>query len=127
MNKLKILKIVSNIVYGIGVAIFVVLAVVYILGANYVLYPDAMLPSTVSEIAFIGVAVGAFPMTVMSIAVYRLNGIKEKANKKLYRIIIFFPSIVCGGCFLFLVGLGVFVYIKALTEHISFMQGWNNM
>lgn len=122
MNKLKISKILANIIYGIGVAIFVALFLMYIFGADYIPNPEAMLPSTLSEIAFICAAVGALPLMGISMAVYRLNDINKHANKKVYRAIIFFPGLVCSGCFLFIVGVIVVMYIQGLMAHISFMQ-----
>ena len=102
MNKLKIL---ANIIYGIGVAIFVALFLMYIFGADYIPNPEAMLPSTLRGVAFIYAAVGALPMLGVTIVVYFLNDIGEKKLNKLYKVVFFFPAAVCCGCFLYIVGI----------------------
>ena len=108
----KAAKIVSNVAYSIGVVIFATLALMYIFGANYVPFPNNMLPLSLREIAFEYAAFGAIPMIAACIAVYRFNDVKKSSHKKRNTVIIFFPGIVCGICFLFIIGVIVLMLLK---------------
>ena len=112
----KAAKIISNLVYSVGVVIFVTLVLLYIFGANYVPFPNNMLPLSLREIAFEYAALGAIPMLVACIAVYRFNDIKKSAQKKRSMAIIFFPGAVCGICFIFTAGTIVLMIVKAIWD-----------
>ena len=112
----KAAKIISNLVYSVGVVIFVTLVLLYIFGANYVPFPNNMLPSSLREIAFEIAAFGAIPMIAACLAVYRFNDVKKSSHKKRNTVIIFFPGAVCGVCFLFIIGLIVIMIFQAILD-----------
>ena len=114
----KAAKIVSNLAYSIGVVIFVTLVLLYIFGAKYVPFPNNMLPLSLREIAFEYAALGAIPMIAACIAVYCFNDVKKSSHKKRNTVIIFFPGVVCGICFLFITGIFVIMIVKAIL-HVS--------
>ena len=114
----KAAKIISNLVYSVGVVIFVTLVLLYIFGANYVPFPNNMLPLSLREIAFEYAAFGAIPMIAACIAVYRFNDVKKSSHKKRNTIIIFFPGVVCGICLLFIAGIILLMIVKAIL-HVS--------
>ncbi|AUS97231.1 hypothetical protein CDQ84_16590 [Clostridium thermosuccinogenes] len=100
----KGIRIISNIVYGIGVATVVSLVCIAFFGSNQVTNPDAMLPITWKERAFIWLTFGAIPMLLASMAVYKFNAIKRSMRKKLYFFLIFLPVFICGACVLYIIG-----------------------
>ena len=112
----KVAKIVSNIAYSIGVVIFATLVLLYIFDANYVPFPNNMLPLSLREIAVEYAALGAIPMIAACIAVYRFNDVKKSPHKKRNMVIIFFPGAVCGICFLFIASIFVLMMVKAIGE-----------
>ena len=114
----KAAKIISNLAYGIGVAIFAALVLLYIFGANYVPFPNNMLPISLREIAFEYAAFGAIPMIVACIAVYHFNDVKKSSHKKRNTLIIFFPGAVCSICFLYMAGIILIMIVKAIL-HVS--------
>lgn len=118
MNRTSNAKIVSNSVYGIGVAIFVTLVLLFIFGADCVPYPDNMLPYTLRDIAFLFAAFGAIPMIVACFAVYTLNDVKSSARKKRNAVMIFAPGVICGVCFLIVVGFLAVMLVRAMV-HIN--------
>jgi len=54
MRTSKIAKNLSNIIYAIGVVIFAALIGMWIFGANTVLFPEAMIPYSLRDQAFMG-------------------------------------------------------------------------
>lgn len=65
MNKAA--GIISNTIYGIGAAIVLSLGLLTLFGSTQVIYPDAMLPSTLREQGFMGLALGTIPMLLACI------------------------------------------------------------
>jgi len=98
-------KIIINTVYGIGVLITIGLGCIAIFGSNQITNPDAMLPFTWKELAFIWLAFGSIPMLSACIAVYKFNMIKESLHKKRNFFLIFLPGFICTACTLFIIGL----------------------
>jgi membrane protease YdiL (CAAX protease family) len=96
----KTAKLLSNITYIIGVAVFLVLLGFVLFGANYIPYPDHMMRYSMRDIAFIYLAVGAIPMLLVSIAVYNFNDVKTSKHKKRNLILLFLPGFLCGICLL---------------------------
>lgn len=91
----KIAKIISNIVYATGVVITVTLSGSALFGSTQIVNPDAMLPITRKEQAFILLAFGAIPMLLACMAVYKFNVIKNSDNKKQNFVLIFLPGFIC--------------------------------
>ncbi|HHW23000.1 MAG TPA: hypothetical protein GXX26_08990 [Clostridiaceae bacterium] len=103
----KSARIISNIVYGIGVAIVISLVCIALFGPAQYANPDAMIPLTWKELAFIWLSFGSIPMLLACMAVYKFNAIKNTANKKRKFILIFLPGFICGACALFIIGVMV--------------------
>jgi hypothetical protein len=53
MNKSRGIKIGSIILYSIGIAVFVVLVGLVLFGNNLIPFPDAMIPWTMRDYAFV--------------------------------------------------------------------------
>ena len=103
MNKTA--RIISNIIYGVGAAITACLSCVALFGSRQVINPDAMIPITIREQAFLALAAGSIPMLIACIAVYRLNGVKSTTHAKRNTVLILLPGLICGGCALFCIGV----------------------
>lgn len=110
-------RIISNTIYGIGVAITIILGDVALFGSNQVIDPDAMIPITPREQAFIWLAFGAIPMLLTCIAVYRFNSVKNSSHKIRDFILIFFPGFICAACTLFILGLLIVGMVNSFQLH----------
>jgi hypothetical protein len=100
-------RIISNTIYGIGAAIAVGLSCVALLGSNQPINPDAMLPFTWREQAFMWLAFGTIPMLLACMAVYKFNAIRNSSHKTRNFILIFLPGFICSACALFMIGIVV--------------------
>ena len=105
-------KIIAIAVYALGAAIVAALVVLYICGASYVPFPDAMLPATLSEIAFEYAAIGAIPMTLASLIMYNFVGIKNSVHRRRNAVFLFLPAAICGGCVMYFIGMFVVFLVK---------------
>ena len=118
----KALKITGNIVYGIGVIIAIGLGATVLFGSNVVLFPDAMIPYTLRELAFIWLGIGSIPTLLACMAVYKFNAMKNSSHKKRNFILIFLPFFICAACALLIIGviafgmINSFVFDGALTR-----------
>jgi len=101
----KSIKTIRNITYGIGVLIVASLVGIVLFGPGKITNPDAMIPLTWKELAFVWLSIGTIPMLLACMAVYKFNEVKSKNHKKRYSFIIFLPAIICGGCALYVIGL----------------------
>jgi hypothetical protein len=101
----RIVRIISNIVYSIGVLMTVSLGCIALFGTNQVINQDVMLPLTWKEQAFIWLAFGTIPMLLACLAVYKFNVIKDSLHKKRNFFLIFLPGFICTACALFIIGL----------------------
>jgi ABC-type maltose transport system permease subunit len=99
-SKVKYVRIISNIVYLVGVICVLVLGIIIIFGSDDLSNPDAMV--SVRYSAFIWLIVGMIPMILSCVAVYIFNNIKISKHKIRNTILIFTPGFICFGCFLFL-------------------------
>ncbi len=115
MNKST--RIISNIVYGIGVVVVISLACVTLFGSTQMINPDAMIPFTLKEQAFIWLSFGTIPMLLASMAVYKFNAIKNSTYKKRYCFLIFLPSFICGACVLFILGVLIAGIVNSFLLH----------
>jgi hypothetical protein len=104
----KFWKMVATIIYIIGTLITFILFVVYLSHTKIVLNPNAMIPMYLYEEAFIWLAFGVIPMALACYAVYRSYGICECFNAKRNTFLIFIPSMICGCCAVFIIGIIVF-------------------
>ncbi|NLD47118.1 MAG: hypothetical protein GX660_07950 [Clostridiaceae bacterium] len=115
MNKSA--RIIANIVYGIGVAVVVSLACIALFGSTQIINPDAMIPFTWKERAFIGLSFGTIPMLLACMAVYKFNAIKNSMHKKRNFFLIFLPGFICGACALFIIGLVIVGMVNSFLLH----------
>ncbi len=113
----KPLRIISNTIYGIGVAIAISLGCVALLGSNQMINSDTMLPFTWREQAFMWLAFGTIPMLLACMAVYKFNAIKNCSHKIRNFIFIFFPGFICAACALFIIGLLVVGMVNSFLLH----------
>ena len=121
MQTSKIAKNLSNIIYAIGVLIFAALVGMWIFGANTVPYPEAMIPYSLREQAFIWLAFGAIPMILASMAVYKFNAVKRSMHRKRNFVLIFAPGFVCGVCLLVILGIFAIMVVQGIL-HIIRLQ-----
>ncbi len=101
----KTVKIISDIVYGIGAAIVLVLGAFALFGASAPVNPDTMIPFTQKELAFIWLSFGTIPMLAACFAVYFFNTLQKSAHKTRDFILIFLPGFICAALALFNIGV----------------------
>ena len=102
---MKQIKLILNAVYSVGVLIVLYLGIVSLFGSSEVMNPDAMLPYTYKERAFLLLALGTIPMLLACMAVYKFNAVKNSIHKKRNFVFIFLPGFICSACALFVIGL----------------------
>jgi len=117
MNRTKTAKIISNAVYSCGVVIALFLGIASLFGPNEAINPEAMLPVTWKEQAFIGLAFGTVPMLLACMAVYKFNDIKNSVHNKRNLVLIFLPGFICSICALFVIGVIVAGMINTFIFH----------
>lgn len=108
MNKTG--KIISAIVYGTGAAIVLVLLMPIALQSHIILFPEAMLPMELRELASVWLAGGFVPMLVSSIFFYKAHGIAGSRHRKRNTVLIYIPAAVCLVCIVFwtcVLGIGM--------------------
>ncbi|HOQ08171.1 MAG TPA: hypothetical protein PLP87_10275 [Clostridiales bacterium] len=106
--KLETARIISNCIYGIGVTIVLALCGIFLFGSNQPVNPDAMLPFSWKELAFIWLAFGTIPMLLACVAVYNFNAIKNSPGRKLHFALVFLPGFICGACALYIAGMVIY-------------------
>lgn len=98
-------RVLSNVVYGIGAAIALALGLIACFGSNEPVFPEAMLPYSQKELAFLWLSLGAIPMMAACFAVYKFNALGNGPHKVRNCILVFLPGFVCCACALFIVGV----------------------
>jgi hypothetical protein len=111
-------RIVSNVIYSIGIVIFTALVGFYLFGAGIVPYPDAMIPYSMRDFSFVGLAIGSIPMFIAAMAVYKFNQVKQSIHRKRNFLLLFSPVFICGFCLVFLIGLYIVMMVMTLL-HIN--------
>ncbi len=113
MNRTKAIRLISDTVYAIGAIIALILGAVSLLGSNEAVFPMAMIPFTYKELAFIWLALGAVPMLLACMAVYKFHDLKNNTHKKRYFAVIFLPGLICSACALVVIGIILGGYINS--------------
>jgi len=113
----KFWKVVATIIYIAGTLITLILFVVYLAHIKIVSNPSTMLPMYLYEKALIGLAFGGIPMTLACYAVYRSYRIYQCFHAKRNTFFIFIPSIICGCCCVFIIGIIVSGMLKSLVGY----------
>lgn len=88
-------KSIVTIIYGTGVAIVLVLLTAIALQSHIVLFPNAMLPMELYELASIWLAIGFVPMILFSFLFYKAFEISKSHHKKRNTIFIYLPAVIC--------------------------------
>lgn len=109
-------RVLTAAVYGVGTAVTVFLTAVIVSGWDLVLFPDAMLPMQISELASVWLAWGTLPMGIASALFYRRVRKAKGGNGKWKAICIFLPAIICGCFFVY----WIFVWTGLLALAIAF-------
>lgn len=104
MRRKRILKVIENTIYSLGIIVVLSLTVTALFGSNDYRDPTAMIPMTWRELAFAWLMVGAVPMLLACTAVYVLNGRNNGSYKKRDFVFIFLPGFLCIACVLLSVG-----------------------
>lgn len=103
----------ADAIYGLGTFIVCVLGGIALSHSNKVLFPDAMMPMQMWELAINWLAWGTIPMAAACLAVYQCNRIKDSVHSMRNGILIFLPGIICLGCMVFIAGVWIGGSIKA--------------
>lgn len=104
MKHLNAAKLLSGLVYGAGALIVLCLLVLWAAQIQFVPFPEAMLPSTLSELAFGWLALGTLPMMLACAALYRCWGLADRAHPKRSLCLVLLPGLLCALCLLFILG-----------------------
>lgn len=91
-------KSIVAIIYAIGVAIVLVLLTSVLIQSHIVIFPNAMLPMELHEIALIWLAIGFIPMLIASILFHRVFEISKSNHKKRNTILTYIPMSICLLC-----------------------------
>lgn len=97
----KIAKSIVAIIYGIGVAIVFVLLTIILFQSHIVVFPNAMLPMELRELASIWLAMGFIPMMIFSILFHKVFEISKSNHKKRNTILTYIPTVICLLCLVF--------------------------
>jgi hypothetical protein len=107
---------VANIIYAIGVVVFLVLVGFVAFGAGIVPHPDAMIAWSASEIATIALAVGTIPMFFACMAVYHFNHLKQSVHRKRNLFLVFLPTFLCGIPLLYFIVIVAIILIEVVAH-----------
>ena len=115
----KVLKKSITAIYGLGVAIVFVLLVSIVFRVHIVLFPNAMLPMELHELASTWLSWGGLPMLIFSILFYKVHHISKSNHRIRNTILVYLPAVVCLVCALFWIciwGIGVVNVVKNLNS-----------
>ncbi|MCM1182163.1 MAG: hypothetical protein NC337_02175, partial [Roseburia sp.] len=82
----------------IGVAIVLALLISVLSQSHIVIFPNAMLPMELHELALIWLAMGFIPMLIASILFHRVFEISKSNHKKRNTILTYIPTGICLLC-----------------------------
>ena len=97
----KAVKNLISVIYGIGAIIVLILLVLTVFQSHIVLFPNAMLPMELHELASTWLSWGLLPMLIFSILFYKVHYISKSNHKIRNTILVYLPAIVCLVCALF--------------------------
>lgn len=106
----KVGKSMVAIIYGIGAAIVLVLLMAVLFQSHIVIFPNAMLPMELRELASIWLAMGFIPMMIVSILFHKVFEISKSNHKKRNTVLIYIPAGICLLCIVFwfcVLGIGM--------------------
>lgn len=121
MKKSNWLKIFLTVIYVIGVGCNLYLLLTMCLHPNHVEAPDAMLPMTDFERAFVMLAIGFLPMAASAFSMMWVYGLKQTRHPRRNGVLIFLPAIVDAIPFVFMVGLAIVMIVEAFLEILGIL------
>jgi len=97
----NLIRILALVIYAVGCVSVFYFGILSIFGSDAIVNPEAMLPVTQRESAFMNLAIGALPMVLSCACVQCFC----KLNRKISVALIYLPGVVAGGCLLFIFAL----------------------
>lgn len=91
----RIWKSLITAIYGVGVIIVLILLAFIVFQSHIVLFPDAMLPMELHELASTWLAFGSIPMLLFSILFYEAHEISESNQKVRNAVLTYLPAAIC--------------------------------
>jgi hypothetical protein len=116
MKQTKTARNLANAIYSVGMFIVLCLGVMALFGSSKAINPEAMIPFTWRESAFIWLAAGCIPMLLACMAVYKFNDLKASLHKKRNFTLIFLPGFICAACVLYFIGVLLYAYILMFSS-----------
>ncbi|BBF43726.1 hypothetical protein lbkm_2414 [Lachnospiraceae bacterium KM106-2] len=104
-NKNRVAKTIVRCSYMIGVVAVTLLVIIVLSNSKKLVDPDAMLPTTYQEAAFVWLAIGTIPMLLASIGAYYFGDLKTRIHNKIGMIGFWLPSAICGSCLIYIIGI----------------------
>ena len=108
-------RIIITVNYCIGVVFVAALVVLIFIGQGKTPAPDAVIAYTVAEAATVILAIGSFPMTVVSVLMMKTYEIKKTAHKVRNGLLVFIPDMICGASLLFRIGVWLVGTVSSLA------------
>lgn len=116
MKKNKWLKILLTVLYITGIGCHLVLLLTMCLHPHRVASPDAMLPMTDFERAFVMMAAGFIPMAGSALSLVWVYDLKNTAHRQRNMILALLPAAVDAVPFVFMAGLVLVMLAEAWLE-----------
>lgn len=116
MKKTKWLKILLTVIYVMGIGCNLYLLLLMCLHPNHVQSPDAMLPMTDFERAFVMMAMGFLPMAASALSLVWVYDLKYSLHRRRNIFLTLLPAVIDAAPFVFMVGLVTVMLVKAWLE-----------
>lgn len=101
----RAVKIIINLLYIAATAAVVFLVCIALFGATTAANPDAMLPFSHREQAFLWLSFASVPVTLVAIGFYKQNDFPSQRYGQGKALLVFLPAFVCMGCAAFVIGV----------------------
>lgn len=122
MKKSKWLKILLTAVYVMGVGCNLSLLLLMCLHPRHVAAPDAMLPMTDFERAFVMMAIGFLPMAASALSMAWAYDLKHTLHRRRNTVLVLLPAVIDAVPFVFMVGLVLVMLAEALLEILGLIH-----
>lgn len=117
MNKIG--KGLVTIIYGTGAAIVLILLALVVFQSHTVIFPDAMLPMELHELAMGWMALGSIPMLIFSVLFYKAHDISNSSHKIRNTILTYVPAAVCLICAAFWLCIMVIGTVNTMSNFLT--------
>ena len=111
-----------NSIYGVTVAIIVVLVGMVIFGQDVIIGHESAFYVSLANRAFFLLMAAAIPMICLGIAVCNCNDINNSKYPKLFKFLIYIPAVICVGCILLTIGIVIYGMVSALLRDFKELQ-----